>query len=279
MSSTPRIEHTPEDMTVTVEAGLMLAALQAHLAQRGQWLPIDPPSPQHLSMGELLSMNASGPRRFGYGTIRDYLIGLTVALADGRVTKSGGKVVKNVAGYDLQKLFIGSRDTLGTIVEATFKLRPIPEMERFVQKRCDSLKAANEVIELILESPITPAVLDLHSLESIAVVVLGFDGTAEEVEWQLAKANDLGFSEKSNLNYDQSFRAEGASLRQISILPSKLIETVCALGNVPFVARAGNGIVYYSGGPTPDKAQLPVHLLQRVKDAFDPKHVFPALPL
>src|SRR5437899_2757405 len=86
------VEHTPEDMTATVEAGLTLAGFQAHLNNHGQWLPIDPPCAQRLTIGELLSTNASGPRRFGYGTIREYLIGVKVALADGRMIKAGGKV-------------------------------------------------------------------------------------------------------------------------------------------------------------------------------------------
>ncbi len=116
------VEHAPEDLTVVVEAGVNLGALQKILATRGQWLPIDPPRPESTTIAEILNANASGPRRFGYGTVRDYLIGIKVALADGRVIKAGGKVVKNVAGYDLCKLFVGSQGSLGLIVEATFKL-------------------------------------------------------------------------------------------------------------------------------------------------------------
>src|SRR6185503_10819360 len=123
------LEHAPEDMTVTVEAGATLASLQRALASRGQWLPVDPPHPERLTLAGLLDTNASGPRRAGFGTIRDYVIGLRVALADGRLIRSGGKVVKNVAGYDLMKLFIGARGTLGVIVEVTFKLLPLPEAE------------------------------------------------------------------------------------------------------------------------------------------------------
>jgi len=106
---------------------------------------------------------ASGPRRFGYGTIRDYLIGLKVVLADGTLISSGGKVVKNVAGYDLTKLFIGSHGSLGVIVEATFKLRPLPELEKFVQAKCDSLEKADAFIEAVLNSELTPIVVDLHN--------------------------------------------------------------------------------------------------------------------
>src|SRR5262245_4594393 len=122
------LEHAPEDLTVTVESGRTLAALQADLAKCGQWLSIDPPDPAHLTIEKLLATNESGPRRYGYGTIRDSVIGVKVALADGRVIKSGGKVVKNVAGYDLARLFIGAHRSLAVIVEATFKLRPAPEI-------------------------------------------------------------------------------------------------------------------------------------------------------
>jgi FAD/FMN-containing dehydrogenase len=158
------LEHTPEDMTVTVEAGTTLASLQRALASRGQWLPIDPPHPDRLTLAALLDTNANGPRRAGFGTIRDYVIGLRVALADGRLIRSGGKVVKNVAGYDLMKLFIGAGGTLGVVVEVTFKLLPLPEAEAFVQAHCDTLEAAERLIASVFESELTPTVFDLHNL-------------------------------------------------------------------------------------------------------------------
>jgi len=111
------VAHSPEDLTVTVQTGLTLLALQSELKKRGQWLPVDPPHPDRLTIRELLEENISGPRRFGWGTIRDYLLGTRVALADGRIIKSGGRVVKNVAGYDLAKVFVGSRGTLGVMAE------------------------------------------------------------------------------------------------------------------------------------------------------------------
>src|SRR5438477_8627578 len=132
------IEYNPADMTVTVEAGLTLAALQEQLAKRGQWLPIDPPNPDATTIADMLNSNISGPRRFGYGSIREHLLGLKVVLADGRLIHCGGKVVKNVAGYDLCKLFVGSRSSLGVLLEATFKVRPLPEVEQFVGALCDS---------------------------------------------------------------------------------------------------------------------------------------------
>src|SRR5258708_767443 len=138
------VEHKAEDMTATVEAGMTLANFQQQVATRGQWLPIDPPNAEQLTIGALLATNVSGPRRFGFGTIRDFVIGLQVVLADGRIIHSGGKVVKNVAGYDLMKLFIGSHGSLGVIVEVTFKLRPIPETEQFLEANCASLDEAEK---------------------------------------------------------------------------------------------------------------------------------------
>ncbi len=267
------LEHTPEDMTVTVQGGATLAELQAHVRQRGQWLPFDPPSDK-LTIAELLNADVSGPRRFGYGTVRDYVIGLTALLADGRVAKSGGKVVKNVAGFDVQKLFIGGQGTLGIIVEVNFKLRPIPDREQFVCKKFGSLTEAKAAIAAVFASPLTPTVFDLCSP---ATVVLGFDGTNEDMEWQLAQAKALGFSEAGNLNYDTEFWSAKKSVQKFSVLPSRLVETIEQLGKVPFIARAGNGVIYHQGETKSPKPALPVHLLKRVKDVYDPKHIFPEI--
>ncbi len=278
------LEYTPEDMTVTVEAGITLSVLQAGLARQGQWLPVDPPHPDQLPVGALLAANGSGPRRYGCGTIRDWMIGIKVALADGRIIKSGGKVVKNVAGYDLGKVFIGSRGSLGLIVEATFKLRPLPETERFVQTRCASLTKAGELIDAVIGSEMTPVVLDLRRLSTLdsrlsPVLVLGFAGTREEVEWQIEQARGLGLGEAANLDYETEFWSAQPKPQCLSVLPSALVEAIGRLGNVPFVARAGNGVIYYRGGPTPPKNNLPLKLMQRLKDEFDPRHILPDLPL
>jgi len=273
------VEHIPTDMTVTANASLTLAALQAELAKGGQWLPIDPPSPGSLSVANLLAHNLSGPRRFAYGTIRDYVIGLRVRLADGRTIKCGGKVVKNVAGYDLSKLFIGAGNTLGAIVEATFKLRPLPDAEQFVRKSCATLEEAGTVITAALDSPLTPTILDLHNVNTnSSFIVLGFDGSQEEVEWQLARARDLGFLEATSLDYEKSFWAtQPDSIRKISVLPSRLIETISQSGGGRFLARAGNGILYCHGAPQPLDNNGPVHLWQRAREEFDPKNILAAL--
>jgi FAD/FMN-containing dehydrogenase len=267
------LEHTPEDMTVTVEAGITLAVLQGLLARQGQWLPIDPPAAERATIEEILATDASGPRRFGYGTIRENLIGIRVALADGRVIKAGGKVVKNVAGFDLCKLFVGSRGGLGVIVEATFKLRPLPEAEQFVQARCESVEKAGQMVEALLGSDLVPVVLDLHNVSTFNgrsatnyFVVLGCAGSREEVDWQLAKARMLGLMEPSNLEHEAAFWSEATSdkPRRLSVLPSKITSALGKLGEVPFVARAGNGVIYYRGGPEPPQPDLPAALTQRI---------------
>jgi glycolate oxidase FAD binding subunit len=120
------VEHAAGDMTATVQAGCTIADLQSHLARGGQRLALDPMWPNRATVGGVLATNDGGSLRAAFGSCRDLLIGITVALADGTVARSGGKVVKNVAGYDLPKLFIGSFGTLGVITEATFRLHPIP---------------------------------------------------------------------------------------------------------------------------------------------------------
>jgi glycolate dehydrogenase FAD-binding subunit len=120
------IDHVPADLTVTVGAGTRLADLAAALARAGQFLPLDPPHADEATVGGVIAANSNGFWRARYGAIRDVLIGARVALADGTVARAGGRVVKNVAGYDLDKLLVGSFGTLGVIVEATLKILPTP---------------------------------------------------------------------------------------------------------------------------------------------------------
>jgi len=282
------VDYAPEDMTVTVQSGLNLAVLQQQLAQRRQWLPIDPPHPERTSIGAILAANQSGPRRLGWGAVREHLIGIQVALADGRLIKAGGKVVKNVAGYDLAKLFVGSRGSLGVIVEATFKLRPLPEAEQFVQARCDTLDQATDLVQQVMASDLTPVVLDLHNLALPEVVpspalsvIVGLAGTHREVEHQLQQARQLGLNEPGDLRHEAVFwrAARWDDTNRMSVLPSALPRALRALGNTAFVARAGNGLVFFRGAPVARTADVPQPLLQRLKDAYDPQHIFPDLPL
>jgi FAD/FMN-containing dehydrogenase len=272
-------EHAPEDMTCTVEAGMTLEALEAQLHKAGQWLPIDPPNAERMTIGALLDQNLSGPRRFGYGTIREHLIGIGVVLADGRLIRAGGKVVKNVAGYDLCKLFVGARGSLGVITEATFKLRPLPEAERFVSEECATLEAAETLIGSVLDSPVTPVVFDVaRPASGVMTLVLGFAGTRAEVDWQLARAAELGVTQPADLEHERAFWSADGDAAKLSVAPTKLVETLRTLGDAPFIARAGNGVIFHRG-PSPAAAPAPSDALsRRLKNTYDPKHILSELP-
>jgi len=155
------LEHEPADMTSTVQAGMTLAAYQAALGARGQLLPLDAPRPGRATIGGVLAANVSGRRRIRYGTARDLLIGARIVHADGTVTRSGAKVVKNVTGYDLNKLYVGSLGTLGVIVEACFRLYPRPPMERTWIGWFPGVAEAQETVATLLDSPLVPSALEL----------------------------------------------------------------------------------------------------------------------
>src|SRR5262245_24526422 len=193
------IEHEPGDLTTTAEAGITMTALQGELGKRGQWLSLDPAQADKATLGGVLSSNDAGPRRHLYGSCRDLLIGLTVITASGATVKGGGKVVKNVAGYDLPKLFIGAFGTLGVIVEATVKLRPRPDADRLVIVRFGHLKEAGAAARAVMSSDLLPSALDLVDAEACkslgqpgeAALLIGVDGIPEQVEWQCAEAERL----------------------------------------------------------------------------------------
>jgi len=240
------VEHEPGDLTATVEAGMTVAALQSALRSRGQWLSLDPPDAERATVGGVLAANAAGPRRHLYGTARDLLIGVTVVTADGAVVKGGGKVVKNVAGYDLPKLFIGSYGTLGIIVEATVKLRPLPDDERLVCVAFDRLKDAAAAVRAVMASDLIPNAIELLDAAASpallpsgagAVLVVGFDGLPEQVEWQCAELSRLaaacGGREARPLSQDVWPRlataARGAfgtptAVMTFSVLPTEVAE-------------------------------------------------------
>ena len=264
------IEHVPEDMTATVQAGMTLAHFQAHLAKAGQWLPVDPPDPETVTIGWLLAKNLNGPRRFGCGTVRDWLIGLAVVLPDGRLIRNGGKVVKNVAGFDLCRLFVGAKNELGVIVEATFKLLPLPEAEAHLARPCGSLGQAEEVLEKIWVSDLQPTVLDLHRIDREPItLVAGFAGPSADVEAQSRTVKELAFGAGASLDYDAQFRQTAPNFTSVS--PEKLISTLQNMGDESFVARAGNGVIYHPSAKLPEVPSP--DLQKRVKEIFDPKGV------
>jgi glycolate oxidase FAD binding subunit len=277
------LEHVPEDMTVTVQSGITVASLQAALAAHGQWVPIDPPFPGSTSVAALLDDDLSGPRRLGYGTVRDHVIGLRAALPDGSLIRSGGRVVKNVAGYDLMKLLIGARASLGVIVEVTFKLLPLPEAESVLACECDSVGTVQGMLDTVSVSPLTPVILDWHrpGPSGRTRLVVGFAGSRESVAWEAAEARQLGFDQPADTRHDRAFwEANGRGVVVTrSVLPSAVAATVEASGPCDFVARAGNGVVFLGNPPAAAPAPTEPHALaRRVKELFDPRGVLPPLP-
>src|SRR5262249_36061141 len=141
------IDYPFADMTITAEAGMTLAALSEILASKQQRLLVEAPFPERATLGGIYATNTSGPRRFGAGRPRDQIIGVSFVTSDGTVVKGGGRVVKNVAGYDLPKLLTGSMGTLGIITQLTLKVRPIPEKSAIVWASFRSARAASEALD------------------------------------------------------------------------------------------------------------------------------------
>ncbi len=155
------LEYEPADLVVTAQAGVPLAALQERLGQAGQFLALDPPYAGRATLGGTLATNTSGPSRLLYGTARDLVLGMKVATPVGDLVKSGGKVVKNVVGYDLNKMHIGGLGTLGVMVEVTLKVHPLPRAEATVRATFESLAPAHAAAGLIFRSVLYPRAVEL----------------------------------------------------------------------------------------------------------------------
>src|SRR5258708_12526439 len=161
------IEHAWADLTVTVEAGCTIQRLQETLAQHGQRLALDPLWPERATVGGILSTNDSSALRLRFGALRDLIIGVTIALPDGTLASSGGKGVKNVAGYDLAKLITGALGTLGVITRAVFRLHPLPHLARtFTCLATGFLPEAQRLILAIQDSQLAHSALQVRFLEN-----------------------------------------------------------------------------------------------------------------
>ena len=193
------IEYEPADLTLTAQAGVTLAHLQSVLADQGQCLPLEIARPETQTLGGVIATRANSLCRLSGGSVRDLLLGVSVVNGRGEIVKGGGKVVKNVAGYDLPKLYCGSLGTLGLMTEATFKVAPLPETSATVALPLETDHNSEDVLDHLLGSDLAPSFVFLLSpLAASAVlseaqnaqyVILGFDGNAEAVEWQV---NTLG---------------------------------------------------------------------------------------
>lgn len=179
------IDYPHDDLTITVQAGMRMSDVKRLLQAKGQTLPIDVPQESQATVGGSIAANINGPRRMGWGTWRDYLIGLSWVNDQGEIAKAGGRVVKNVAGYDFCKLFTGSLGTLGIITQVTLKVKPIPEKCSLVRSKLadDQLEALGL---LIRQSRLRPSLLVVESGEgSTWQATLGFEDSRAAVDWQI----------------------------------------------------------------------------------------------
>lgn len=192
------IDHAVGDLTVTVEAGMPFAELQTILAQAGQGLAIDPTFPQQATIGGIVATADTGSLRQRYNSVRDMLLGITFVRADGQIAKAGGRVVKNVAGYDLMKLFTGSYGTLGILTQLTFRVYPLPVASQTVVGTGPA-NAIAQLSQTLLQSALTPVSLDLLSVSVMQSLELGqnvglvvrFQSIAESVQEQSSKVLTL----------------------------------------------------------------------------------------
>jgi glycolate oxidase FAD binding subunit len=179
------VAHRHGDLIAILEAGARIDAVNAALARHGQWLPID--AAAGATVGGVLATNDSGPLRHRHGTPRDQLIGVRLAMADGRIVRAGGEVVKNVAGYDLGKLVTGSHGSLAAIVSATFKLAPIPHASKTVVMHCRERRSAATLVSAIAASRLEPIAVDVaaDTESGGADVLVRFSSTTAAVDAQI----------------------------------------------------------------------------------------------
>jgi len=232
------IEHAWSDLTVSAEAGVTIAHLQSLLAQNGQRLAIDPLFPAEATIGGILSTNDSGTLRLRYGSLRDLVIGMTIALPDGTLASSGGKVVKNVAGYDLPKLLTGAYGTLGVITRAVFRLHPLPHQTLSQTFAAQRIEDANEFLLSAQASKMAHTGLQVRVASSSKPELdIRFDATDEGLRAQAATARKLAGQmeeiQPPQPHWDALQQlwadAEQSVIAKVSILPTAIADTCRAL--------------------------------------------------
>src|SRR5712692_1208389 len=231
------IEHAWADLTVTVQAGCTIQRLQETLAQHGQRLALDPLWPEKATVGGVLSTNDSGALRLRFGALRDLIIGVTVALPDGTLASSGGKVVKNVAGYDLPKLVTGALGTLGVITRAVFRLHPLPRNKRSFSISASDGAEMQQFVLAVQNSKLAYTFLQSHfSSDASPVTDILFEGTeagltAQETQLRhLSALTSIAEATTSTWTAREELWASADSattaVAKISILPATLARTM-----------------------------------------------------
>lgn len=267
------VAHNAADLTLVVEAGITLASLRETLAEEGQFLALDAPLPERATIGGTLAAGVSGPLKWQYGSARDLVIGMKTAQADGRITQSGGNVVKNVSGYDMARLHVGGLGTLGIITEVSFKLTPIPRHETTLLAQFDSAGDCLDAALGIFNSGVMPIALtafnrgaadrmrcmdEVSGEFALAVRLGGRPRTLRRMENEAFfvirertdrvdrledEAAEL-WSELADLGHSAS--AEAAASARIATLPNRLdnaIESLASHGNPAIVAQPGYGMM------------------------------------
>ncbi|MDQ2943178.1 MAG: FAD-binding oxidoreductase [Candidatus Dormibacteraeota bacterium] len=254
------LEHSQADMVVSVEAGITLEALQKELAKAGQFLPLDPfNSPGH-TIGGLLATGWTGPLRQRFGSARDFLIGIRVAQPDGRLASAGGRVVKNVSGYDLMKLHLGAMGSLGVIVAASFKAFPQPLHEVTVEATHGSIEDAWAATERALDMSLPPAALELFS---DGRVLARFFGSPDAVNRMVA---ELGWKKADPAVWVEHSKQGPSSWGRIAVPRHALRDILSGLPpDSHWWASPGIGIAHWSfvGG---------ADALRRVRSAAEKAH-------
>jgi glycolate oxidase FAD binding subunit len=270
------VDYPARDMTITVEAGIRMDRLAATLAAERQCLPIDVSDPQVATVGGVIATAWSGPRRYGYGTPRDYVIGITAVDGRGIVFKGGGRVVKNVAGYDFCKLLTGSLGTLGVISQVTLKIKPLPTNSALVVCDVRDWATTEQLLSGLVTSAATPAAIELlvgphwtdngqlglATAGTLARLAVGLEGTAAEVEWMIDQLTkewlEAGVTATHVVSSDRaaalwtdlaafSSSPDSPLVIKASVPPSRSIDFVRHVlaidSQASIQAHAGNGIV------------------------------------
>jgi glycolate oxidase FAD binding subunit len=268
------LEHEAGDLTCTVEAGVRLATLNRALALHAQRLSLDPPGDP--TIGALLAGNLSGPLRHRFGAARDLVLGVTLVLADGTVASAGGKVVKNVAGYDLARLVCGSRGRLALIARASLRLHPIPKASRTVVVEVDPPYAVAPLVAAVLRSQLEPSAVDVLHPGHLAVL---FEGSPAAVDTQVEAAERIvrsstGFvtiSHKADV-WDESRRRQEASRGRLRFAPGDLAAALRSTSEA--VLRPAAGVAYLPVTAPDDTAPAVRRLEEAIRAQLDPNGLF-----
>ena len=269
------IDYPARDMTITVEAGIRISELAEILATEKQRLAVDVALPRRATLGGVVAANASGPRRFGWGTIRDYVLGVSAVDASGRLYKAGGRVVKNVAGYDLCKMLVGSYGSLAIITQVTLKVRPIPESSGILWCAFDHLASIEQALARLTSSATRPIAVDLLDARAAAeiaatadldlpthrpVLCVGVEGTGHETAWQLEQLrSEIGPFQPNSMTVvaaddvgdvwtaltEFQVASDDPLTFKASLLPSRTVEflQMAEAAGCSIQAHAANGIV------------------------------------